>query len=489
MTLYRVLITPWVATPHSSRWLLVFVLVLVALGDGLAHIYGVGERVRVLNAVTVAIANGSCWLLLLPNGMVLALAARRLRVPRISRDVGWSLPLYAALGIGVPMLCQFPQGHVLSFAVVQVLVSVGAMLYLVLPAYLGLAMCMLPVLFNSARHVFSLPGLTDPRFVPWGGALILVLLATLAWRWQRLLRGDYAERGWLAPNLINLRRNRGAAQSDPLTDAGSMRVRPDWLLARPDLRHVGPQAPVKSLRIALGGVYLPQTIIGRLYQWIPAALMIAFGALIFLVTTLDDHDGSHLLHDVFSREGFVAMSWMFAVFSLMAVMMPVELLILRWRRPNAELSLLALLPGLGEAADCKRLLLRAALGRPASRLILLLLIGWLGAASLGAGWPVALAMLVVVLGCLGYLCAMALSIFGGRMLSGFSRSLLMIGMFVLLSLTVLAPQVRDGLPAPVVAGADDGLVAAWLALAGLLCWLARRGASALRRRPHPFMPE
>ncbi|MEO8779128.1 MAG: hypothetical protein ABI389_10720 [Rhodanobacter sp.] len=179
---------------------------------------------------------------------------------------------------------------------------------------------------------------------------------------------------------------------------------------------------------------------------------------------------------------------MFAVLSLMVVMMPVELLTLRWGRPNGALPLLALLPQLGDAPDRKRLLLRATLGRPAGRLTVLLLVGWLGAASLGAGWPVALAMVVVVLGCLGYLYAMALSIFGGLPLPGLGKSLLMIGMFVLLSLTVLAPQVRDGLPALIVAGADDALVAAWLALAGLLWWLARRGARALRQRPHPFMP-
>ena len=489
MRLYRVLITPWVATPRSSRWLVVFVLVLVALADGLAHIYGVGERGRVLDAVMLAIANGSFWLLLMPNGLLLALTARRLRLPGISCLVVWSLPLYAALGIGVPMLCQFPQGHVLSFAVVQALVAAGALLFMVLPAYFGLTLYFLAVFFHRAlSHFVSLPGPSDPRFVPWGGTLAVVLVLTLAWRWRQLLRGDYVERGWLAPSLINLRRNLGAAQSDPLTDARSMRVRPDWLLARPDLHDVGPQAPTKSMCIALGGVYLPQTIIGRLYQWIPGVLIMAFGTLIFFVVTLGDHDGSRLLHYVFSRDGFVALSWMFAVFSLMVVMMPVEVLTLRWGRSNAELSLLALLPGVGGTRGSKQVLLRAALGRPFRLLVLLLLVGWLGAASLDAGWPVALAMLVVVLGCLGYLYTMALSIYGGRALSSFSKSLLMIGMFVLLSLTVLMPQVHDDLPALVVAGADDVLVAAWLALALSLWWLGRRGARALRQRPHPFMP-
>ena len=96
--------------------------------------------------------------------------------------------------------------------------------------------------------------------------------------------------------------------------------------------------------------------------------------------------------------------------------------------------------------------------------------------------------MLVALDCLGYLYAMVLSVFGGMPLPDFGKNLLMIGMFVLLSLTGLVPQVRDGLPAPVVAGADDVLLAAWLALALFLWWLARRGGRVLRQRSHPFMP-
>ncbi|MEO8779129.1 MAG: hypothetical protein ABI389_10725, partial [Rhodanobacter sp.] len=283
--------------------------VLVALGDVLGHIYGVAHHARAFSAAMVGIGNAAFWLLLMPNGLLLALSARRLRLPGISRDVVWSVPLYAALGIGVPMLCQFPQGHVLGFAIVQALVAAGALLFMVLPAYFGMALYFLAVFSHRAlSHFVSLPGPSDPRFVSWGGTLAVVLVLTLALRWRQLLHGDYPARGWRSPNLINLRRNLGAAQSDPLTDARSMRARPDWLLARPDLHDVGPQAPTRSLRIALGGVYLPQTIIGVLYRWIPAVLIMAFGALILFATSLGDHDGTRLLRYVFSRDGFVAVS-------------------------------------------------------------------------------------------------------------------------------------------------------------------------------------
>lgn len=489
MRIYRVLQTPWVAASRSARWLFVFVLMLVALGYTLGYVFGAAQRVWPFSAVMFAVGNAACWLLLLPNGLLLALAARRLRLPGINRDVVWGLLLYAALGIGVPMLFQFPQGHVFAFAIIQVLVALGAMLFMVLPYYLVLVSYLVMLIFHRVlSHAVSIPRPSDPRFVLWGGVLAVVLLAALVWRWRQLLSGGCAEHGVRAPSMIFLRRKLGREQSDPLTDAGSMRMRLGWLVARPNLRDVGPQAPMTSLRVALGGVYLPQTIVSRLYQLIPAVFAVMFMGVIFFAVTFDDHGFSQALHYVFSHDDFWAVSWMFAVFSLALVMRPVELLVLRWGRLNAELPLLALLPGLGRAGQRKRLMLCTAMMRPAMQLGSLLLLGWLGVVSLGVGWSVALAMLVVALGCLGYLYAMVLSTFGGVPLANFGKSLLLIGMFILLSLTAVLPQLWQGWNTLYVTRASDALMAAWLALTLFLLWLGLRGWRGLRQRACPFLP-
>lgn len=146
-------------------------------------------------------------------------------------------------------------------------------------------------------------------------------------------------------------------------------------------------------------------------------------------------------------------------------MQPVELLTLRWSRVNAELPILALLPALDSAGDSGRLLLRMVLQAPALRLVLLFVLGWSGVAIRDVGWELALAMPVVAVGCCACLCATALSIFGGRPLAGFGKGLLVLGMFVLLALTVLLPQLGEVLAAPTATVADDALAAAWLALA------------------------
>jgi len=258
MSLYRVLLAPWIATPRSSRWLVVIVLVLLLVGDVLARVFGHAAHPWVVSAMLLGVGNGLCWTVLIPNGLLLALDAQRLGLPGIGRDVVWSLPLYAVLTIGVPMLLQLPHGHVLGFGIVQVLVATIGALYMLLPAYLGLALCLLPVLNGPISRVVVLSGPTDPRFVPWGAGAALLLLLAVAWRWGQLLRGgDVPRRGMRAPNMINLRRSLSVSRSDPRTNASALRARPDWLFARPDLRCVGPQAPIATLRVVLGGIYLP----------------------------------------------------------------------------------------------------------------------------------------------------------------------------------------------------------------------------------------
>lgn len=486
--LRRILLAPWIASPRSARWLVVMTLIVVLAGALAARIFAHHAPPSLLWAWVLGAGNALCWLLLMPNCLFLALAARRLGLPGITADVLWSMPLYAVLVIGVPMLVQLPQGHVIAFAVVQLLVAAIAMLYMLLPAYVGILLCLLPALHASARHWVALPGIEDSRFASWGGALAVVLVLLLGWRWRQLLHAEIPIAGWRAPGLINLRRNLGRAQSDPLTDATLLRHRPAWMMTQVDLSGVGVRAPVKSLRVALGGVYLPQTAAGRLHQLIPAVLALLAGGLLLFAVTMGDTGGGQFLHYVFSHDGFTLEGWMFGVFSLLAPMMAVELLVLRWDRANAELPLLALLPGLSAKGDIKYLLLRTAIQRPAGWLALLLVLGWLVAAGFGFGWPLGVAMLVVCLGSLGYLCAMVLGIFAGCPLSGLGKALLMVGMSVLLSLTVLLPLLWHDWSLLAVTRIQAALAVSWLMLALFLCWFGWRGWRGLQQRPHPFMP-
>lgn len=489
VNLGRVLLAPWIATPYSTRWFVAIGLVLFAAADALGRFMGAASHQWLLTAATLGIGNGFLWFALMSNCVLLALDARRLRLPVISRDIVLALFLYVLLGIGIPVLLQIPHGHAPALGIVLVLGAGAGAVYMLLPGWLSAALCFVPMLYSVASHALRVPAFSDPRFMPWGAAVAAILVLIVVMRWHQLLRGGISGQGLCAPSAINFRRNLGRGQRDPITDADALRRRPQCLIARTDLKGVGVQAPGKSLRVALGGSYLPHTIVGRLYQLVATVLFGALMALLLLVVTAGDHVGVRLMHYLLSPDGFVVSGWMFAMLSLLVVVTPVELLALRWSRPNAELPLLALLPGLNAVHDIKRVLLHAALRRPTAWLGLLLLLGWIGATVFGVGWPLVLAMLVVALGCLGYLYAMALSIFGGRPLHGLGNSLLMIGMFALLSLTMLLPQLWHDWAAQSVARTDAALAASWLVLLLFLYWLGSRGRRALQRRPHPFLPD
>ena len=208
--------------------------------------------------------------------------------------------------------------------------------------------------------------------------------------------------------------------------------------------------------------------------------------LIFGITRFDATTEQWVQY-VFSRQGLLFAGMVCAIFCFALVLGVVELLTLRWSRVNAELSLLGLLPGLGKTGEIKRMLLRTAIQRPASRLGLLCVVGLIVAAHLHVGRPVELAMPLIALACLGYLVATALNIFGGRPLPGFGKALLMIGMVVLLSLTLLLPVLWHDWSGLFVVRAGDALGATWIALALFLLWLGRRGWRGLQARPHPFL--
>lgn len=488
MKLYRTLLTPWLATIRSTRWIAAAGFVVFIAIDLLVRVFSNSQHPWLISAMVLGAGNGFCWAVFMPNTLLLALDAQRLCLPGIQREVTRSLALYALLSIGVPVLLQLPSGHALSLAIVLVLTAgIGAM-YMLLPSYLGFGFFLLPALHDATRRFLPIPSPTDPGFVWWGagGAVLMVLSFVLRWR-QLLHGGIVITRGSGAPMLMNFRRSLSLSQSNPLAEGALLRARPDWLTTRPDLRHTGPQAPIKSLRMALGGVYLPQTVIGRLYRLFPLLVVLVIIGLLFVVSALGDRADWSLPQYIFSREGFIFTGLLFAVASMMVATMASDLLDLRWGKINAELPLLALLPGLGDARGVKRALLRTAIERPAAMLALPLIAIWIAAARLHLGWAIEACTLLISLGCLGLLAASAVSTLGGRLLPGWGKGLLLIGVFVLFGLSILLPMTWHELMPSVVTTAGLVLGVGWLALALFLLWLGRRGWRGLQQRPHPFL--
>jgi hypothetical protein len=159
-----------------------------------------------------------------------------------------------------------------------------------------------------------------------------------------------------------------------------------------------------------------------------------------------------------------------------------------WQKSNAELPLLALLPGLGDRRQLKSDLLRAILQAPmcAQLLLLVLLLGLTTIMKFGI--EAALFVLISQVGGMAFVAAFALAIIGGRSLRSWATGALAVAGCILINVSLFVPMFGD--PGAIELGSVSALpllVAGWLVLGVALWWLGRHGWRGLMRRPHPFL--
>jgi len=161
----------------------------------------------------------------------------------------------------------------------------------------------------------------------------------------------------------------------------------------------------------------------------------------------------------------------------------------RWRRTKAELPLLALLPGLGDAGALRIDLLRAALARPLAVQALLLALVLAAAFAMHAGPQMLLFATLAQLGCAATIVALTLSVFGGLPLPGWGVGVMLGGMILLVIASTFVPMFATLArhPYPLGKGVGVGLLVGWSVAAAVLFWLGRHGWRGLQRRQHPFL--
>lgn len=164
---FQVLRTPWLMASRSSRWIALTLIALSAFGvTWLWQILPPNASSWIGYAAMFGVANAFCWLLLVPNQLLLARAAFQLRMPGVRRDVALSGLLYVCIGMAVP-IALFP-AHALGAGLMLVLSAAGAALMLLLPVSVVLA----------AWIALSALSVTDggvwwdvcSHCIPWGGA-------------------------------------------------------------------------------------------------------------------------------------------------------------------------------------------------------------------------------------------------------------------------------------------------------------------------------
>jgi len=368
-----------------------------------------------------------------------------------------------------------------------------------LPRYLILLIGFLPALTDELEHIVDIPSLSDPRFVPYAAAAVGLMLLTIGWRWYRLLHAKQPYMQGLRSALVMYARNpsrdgwsswsswTGFTVGDQ--DSSTLiQQSPDWMQPRADLRNVGPRAPINALRVALGRWYMPQTSRGYLIQILTVLVSMLF-FIATMATMQSNASPRNFAFAILHGAGIDFIGWLGAMGGTLLMATTVMALTQRWSKVNAELPLLALLPGLGNGMTLRRMLLRAGLGMPLAWMLPLLLL------MLFAAWQMQLNVLgfafitIAQLGNMATMVALVLSIFGGRMPRAWATVLLICGVFILGSLSTFMPSATMGAHSWQFGGyLLLAIGAGWLAIAGVLLWLGLRGWRGLRERPHPFLP-
>ena len=498
MNAQAILSAPWRASRPSTAWVGVVLIVLALLGATALGIFSHRSDRWVACTMIVGFCEAFLWGLVMSSSVLLAIDGRQLRVPALQKTVAISVWIYGLLSVAVPaILLGVWFGHFAPIASMLGMFCAGGFLFALLPRFLGMLAYLLPLAMNASPTWLDAPSPTSAHFVSWSTPVLLGLLVAAAWRWHRLLRKENPRaQGWSQPIVMQLRGSSGRGGWNVWTGfAGGgvdtlqqIRRWPDWMQGGVNLRDCGRQHPIPTLRVALGGVFMPLTALG----WLRKVALIAVPGIIFVVLVTFQQILRHGLHAWLTVLGGgtpVMLVWFSAFGSMLLALVGLTQLGQRWTRANAELPLLALLPGLGQGMNLKIDLLWAIL-QPLLRVQALLLL-----ASMALAWDThmnaqAIAfVLLSQLGAAGFVVAFGLLVIGGRVPGRWST--VTIGIFgcILINVSLFVSTLSDtGTIQLGVISLQTLLVTGWIVLALMLVQLARRGWLGLRERVHPFLP-
>ncbi|HEX7339459.1 MAG TPA: hypothetical protein VF271_05940 [Rhodanobacteraceae bacterium] len=504
MNMRRVLLAPWMGVSVLARWALGLVMALGLVATVvLAAIPAAHDSMDSL--VLVPILPVVCWwIFLLPNLLGPTWSARQLVLPGIQRDATISLILYAVATTVLPACLLAALGGSWLVAWQCLALAAGiAFAYVTLPSWMGIVLPLSPLLAAQLPPSWLPQGLTDPRFTiaAWQGIAALALIAL--WRWRQLQHLPEKPRSNLSRPLIvagnrqllimlqhdpDALTNNEAFKVDP---AIMLRHRPDRLQREADLSGTGPGHALRSLRVALGGGYLPQTWRSR---W--RGLQRTLAGLVFLALILVAEGflfgWNHSWDRFLAHHGFASTAWFIGTLVVMGyVWNRLSYLDHLWRRPNAQIATLALLPHLSATPQqARRMLLHAVCRRPLLAAIIcevvMLATAWavhlpaegaINLAVMPAIWM--LALLVGTWAILGNPTP-AMRFVGYWLVGALLLVLTILGLLLAIALNSL----RDG---PSFTTPFHLLQLGWLVAMAALLVLGAGGLHRCSARPHPFM--
>ena len=483
------LVMPWVASAKYAR-LLAVLFVGIALIIAVAFVVtGDTHDHRIAFILALGFAVWALWSSFLAANLQLARNARDLCLPRIPRDADLSLLLFAALSVAVPTgICWMLGATPLLAAAVFTVAAALGLAYMLLPLWIGVPLVMAIVL-DIMTHGLMTHDVAGHVSTLWG--LAAVLAGFDVFRWRQLRTAIVVRREGMGAAAVFYCYRPDAMRNGGWRSVTNMFLQDGAAPRYMDLKDLGPRRIVTSLRFALGGFGMPKPLASRLLDIARLLAFVGVFALIALWGPLLDSPtptGS-------SRQ--IVLHWLSPVLTFGAILtcaVAVNVFAgrtrLLWRKTDAGLPLLALLPGLGGAPSGKRFTVMALLAPAAVFLACTCAVLCITAVVLHTT-PWAYGSLVLCcVGALVLIVAVVLASLGDKPMHIVEYVLLYIVQLVLSSLVLIHAMPTDQYhgPHPELIG----VVPTWtLALWGLylivLVILAMHGARALRKRPHAFL--
>ncbi|RDS82770.1 hypothetical protein DWU98_06355 [Dyella monticola] len=482
MRFAQFLLAPWWASPRSAcRYALALMVAAIGFGAWITSI-GTGQEHWASFVFCYGVTLTVVWAFVVARMLLLARDGNRLLMPAVERSVISSFIFYGLMCL-LPalVLATIVQAPLVITAIWLVLFMLGGLALALLPGHVMALIGFMPLAWAAVARFMNTHDMSYANVSGLSALASIALLLLCVARWRLVLRNESAST-WSGRDALVLqyqRRDGGLHSWSGEDTTSKLKRAPSWLVGDTSLRGIGPQSISRSLRVALGGVYLPRTLSGHLRRWGPTVFLMA---LVMLTSQLD-------LSALLSPPNIALTICYLAIISTMvATFTAVKVLGQRWRKPNAELALLALLPGLGTPEIARWHVLRVSLQGPLAVQAMALFSVWLTAMFTPVP-EMTLAMISAVIpACAIIMIGYVLAILGGRTPSDWAMVILML-VFIVLANACVVPLAffhLDGsvstvyLAVPLSGWALLGLVALWIGLRGMFGYL---------RRPHIFLIE
>ena len=490
MNLSLALKTPWRSARAPIRWVMCgFMACLLVAAVGIL-IFNKDRSGAISDAIgAIGFGLVYMWAFFLSHTMLLAMDARDLRIPQLSKSIVVGLTLYAAVSIIVPaVVLGALGGNAWAVAVVMALCVLGGLLFAWLPRYFASPIGLLPAVMVGARRIVDIPGPSRPEFMTWALPLTVVLAVLVVFRWYQVMRArGMLEQGMRSPMVMQFRRFGegswgtfgGAFSKETLSQ------QPAWMQAKADLRNVGPQAPLQAIRVALGGLYMPKTWRGVLLSAAQFSFVLLILAAVILMIGFDSKANLHRVLTLVA----LPLTGSFATYGTAIIsIVTIARFSQRWRKTNTELPLLALMPGLGDPTKVKREFLFASLSLPIRWQIGFTLLLIAGTIYLHTGVAIIASVAAAQLACMGLLPAVLLRVIGGQPLKAWMIAVGTVFMIILLNAGCILPILsKDNSLHPNIDYIALAVTGVWLVIGLVMLHLGRTGWQSLQHRPHAFL--